>query len=84
MDKRIQQRALYFKTAMVWLAVILLGIFYLSIRESREPVSITVMPEAPRRGEPILVTFRLNNPGPGATVTKYRFYSGVVLLKEGK
>jgi len=84
MEKRAWQRATYFKTIMVWLAVVLLGIFYLSIRETYEPVRITVMPEAPRQGEPILVTFQLNNPDISTMVTNYKFYADGVLIKEGQ
>lgn len=84
MEKQAWQRITYFKTIMVWLAVVLLGIFYLSIRETYDPVRITAMPEAPRQGEPILVTFQLNNPGLSNLVTNYQFYVDGVLLKEGQ
>ncbi|KJR98005.1 MAG: hypothetical protein VR68_11975 [Peptococcaceae bacterium BRH_c4a] len=84
MGKQAWQRITYFKTIMVWLAVVLLGIFYLSIRETYEPVRITAMPEAPRQGEPILVTFQLNNRGLSNFVTNYQFYVDGVLLKEGQ
>lgn len=84
MEKRAWQRVTYFKTIMVWLAVVLLGIFYLSIRETYDPVRMTAMPEAPRQGEPILVTFQLNNPDISTMVTNYKFYADGVLLKEGQ
>ncbi|MFZ5645029.1 MAG: hypothetical protein ACOY46_15720 [Bacillota bacterium] len=83
MELRAGHRITFFKTVMIWLALILLGIFYLSIRESQQPVSISVMPEAPRLGEPIEVTFQLNNPGLDNLATNYQFYADGVLLKEG-
>lgn len=84
MDHRAGQRASYFKTIFVWLAIVLLGSFYLSIRDTYDPVNITAMPQVPRCGEPILVTFQLNNPGLETLVTKYQFYADGVLLKEGE
>lgn len=83
MGMRAGHRITFFKTVMVWLALILLGIFYLSVRESYTPVSISVMPEAPRLGEPIVVTFKLNNPALENKATNYQFYADGVLLKEG-
>lgn len=84
MGKRVGERLSYFKTIIVWLAIVLLGCFYLSIRETYDPVNITAMPQVPRYGEPILVTFQLNNPGLKTLVTKYRFFADGVLLKEGE
>lgn len=84
MEIRAGHRITFFKTVMVWLALVLLGIFYLSMRESTDPVSISVMPEAPRLGEPIVVTFQLNNSKLDTQATNYQFYADGVLLKEGE
>ncbi len=72
------------KLAMVWLGIILLGAFWLTVRATASPVSITVLPETPRRGEPIIVTFQLNNPHPASQVISYQFLSGDKLVKEGQ
>ncbi|MCL6477737.1 MAG: hypothetical protein K6T65_04910 [Peptococcaceae bacterium] len=84
MVRHLWQRSSLLKTLVVWLAIALLGIFYLSVRATYNPVNITVIPEAPRRGEPIMVTFQLNNPGLGDQTVDYRFYADGVLLKEGQ
>jgi hypothetical protein len=47
------------------------------------PVSITAMPEVPQEGQPILVTFDLNNPSLEEHQVKYEFYANGKLLLEG-
>jgi hypothetical protein len=41
------------------------------------------MPAVPREGEPVMVTFKLNNPSPRETEVAYRFYAGGELLHGG-
>jgi len=77
------QRKIKLKTIIVWLAIMLLGSFWLTVRTSSDPVSLAVVPEVPREGEPIMVTFKLNNPSSQAISTEYQFYANGELLKEG-
>jgi len=79
-----RHKHLMIRTTLVWVGIILLGAFWLTVRGASAPVSITVMPESPRQGEPILVTFKLNNPHYESKVTDYQFYVGGKLLKEGR
>ncbi len=78
-----KNRGTMFKLAILWLAILLLVSFWLTVRDTSDPVSIAVIPQAPRENEPIIVTFRLNNPSSHATLTRYQFYAGGRLLKEG-
>ena len=57
--------------------------FWLTMREISDPVSMAVLPQAPREGEPIIATFRLNNPSSSPLVTRYQFYANGRLLKDG-
>jgi hypothetical protein len=72
-----------FKLVVVLLGIVLVGTFWLTTREAKQPVSLTVMPEAPRQGEPVLVSYALNNPGATDLVTHYQFYVDGNLLREG-
>ncbi len=72
-----------FKLAILWLAILLLGSFWLTVRGTSDMVAMAVIPQAPREGEPIIVTFKLNNPSSEASVTRYQFYTNSELLKEG-
>ena len=46
-------------------------------------MSMAVIPQAPREGEPVLATFKLNNPSSSLLATKYQFYANGELLHEG-
>ncbi|MDP3879581.1 MAG: hypothetical protein Q8Q07_04645 [Dehalococcoidales bacterium] len=76
-------RGIRFKIIIVWLAIVLLGSFWLTVQGSLEPVSIGIIPQVPREGESIMVTYRLNNQSPEVLVTRYQFYADGKLLKEG-
>ena len=76
-------RSLLFRLAILWLGILLLGSFWFTVRETSDPVSMVVIPEAPRKGEPIIATFKLNNPSPEPLVTRYQFYANGELLKGG-
>lgn len=78
-----KDRGTAFKLAIVCLAILLMVSFWLTARVTSDPVSMAVVPEAPRQGEPILATFKLNNPSPQALVTDYQFYADGELLMEG-
>ncbi len=72
-----------FKLAITFLSILLMASFWLTMREISDPVSMAVLPQAPREGKPIIVTFRLNNPSSTPLVTRYRFYANGQLLKDG-
>jgi hypothetical protein len=78
-----KNRGTYYKLAIIWLVIILVGSFWLSVKSTSDPVVLTVMPEAPKQGEPIIATFQLNNPAAEAQMMSYRFYADGKLLKEG-
>jgi len=77
------KRNLYYRLVIIWLAIILVGSFWLSVKSTSDPVVLTVMPEAPRQGEPILATLQLNNSSVETLATSYQFYANGALLKEG-
>lgn len=81
--KQSKRRSAFFKLALLWLGILLLGSFWLTVRGTSDPVSMVVVPEVPREGDPIIATFKLNNPSSQALVTRYEFYANGELLKEG-
>ena len=78
-----KERSAGFKVVIVWMAILLLGSFWLTVRGASDPVSMAVLPQVPREGEPIIATFKLNNPSSDTLVTRYQFYANGELLKEG-
>lgn len=77
------QKSFKLKIIIIWMAILLMGSFWLTMRTSSEPVSLAVVPEVPREGEPILAIFKLNNPTSQLMSTKYQFYANGELMKEG-
>ncbi len=76
-------RRTVFKLAILWLSILLLGSFWLTVKGTSEPVSIAVVPQAPREGDPIIATFKVNNPFPQRMMVRYQFYVSDELLEEG-
>lgn len=77
------QRGIKLKVIIIWLALLLMGSFWLTMRPGSDPVSLAVVPEVPRQGEPIIASFKLNNPSSEAISTEYQFYANGELMKEG-
>ncbi len=82
--ERTRNRSGYLRLAIVWLAILLAGTFWLSVRTTSEPVILSVLPQAPREGEPVIATFKLNNPSGEPLVADYQFYANGALLREGE
>ena len=77
------QRSIKLKIIIIWLAILLMGSFWLTVRVSSDPASLAVLPHVPREGEPIVATFKLNNPSAQAIEVEYQFYANGKLMKEG-
>ncbi len=77
------KRSLYFRLTIVSLSILLLGSFWLTMRMAAEPVNLVVKPVVPREDEPIVATFKLNNPSPQALLASYQFYANGELLTRG-
>ena len=76
-------RGAVLKIVIIWMAILLMASFWLTVRVSSEPVSLAVVPEVPREGEPVIVTFKLNNPASQPISTSYQLYANGELMKEG-
>jgi len=78
-----KNRGIILKLAILWLAILLMGSFWLTTRVSSDLVSMAVIPQVPREGEPIIATFKLNNPSSEPLTADYQFYANGKLLEEG-
>jgi len=79
-----RSRSLVYRTLVIWFAILVLGSFAASIQSRSDPVGIIVAPEAPREGEPIVVTFYINNPAGSAAGTDYSLYANGNLVMTGR
>jgi hypothetical protein len=78
-----KNRSTGLKLIIVWVVIIFLASFWLTVRATSEPVNLVVTPEVPRQGEPILATVKLNNPLPHDSTVEFQFYANGKLIKAG-
>jgi len=77
------RKGIRLKIVVIWMAILLMGSFWLTMNSNSEPVSLAAVPEVPREGEPIMAIFTLNNPTSQPLSTSYQFYVNGELMKEG-
>ena len=78
-----RQRDIQFKIMIIWLAILLVGCFWLTAGAGSGSLSLAVIPEVPREEEPIVATFKLNNPSSQVESIEYQFYANGELQKSG-
>ena len=76
-------KGVYFKLGIVILSILVLLSFWLTLRVASEPASIVIAPAVSREGEPIIVTFKLNNPLSEPLTTDYQFFANGEFITEG-
>ena len=74
---------MHLKIIIVWLAIIIIGCFCLTTMAGSDLVEIAVIPEVPRAEEPIICTFKLNNPASESRTIDFSFYANGELLLHG-
>jgi hypothetical protein len=74
---------MHLKIIIVWLAIMVIGCFCLTTMAGSGPVAMAVIPEVPRAGEPIICTFKLNNPASVSRTIGFSFYANGELLQHG-
>lgn len=78
------RRSYAYRIAILWLSIVVVGSFWLAARGVTDSTSLAVVPEVPREGEPVVATFRLNNPTAQALTTRYQFFVNGGQLGEGE
>ncbi len=78
-----RKRDIQFKIVIIWLVILLVGSFWLTVRAGSGPLSLAVVPEVPREGEPVVATFKLDNPLSQVISIEYQFYANGELQKSG-
>ncbi len=78
-----QNTGLILKIAIVWLSIFLLAGFLIATRSAASAITMSVIPEVPKTGEPIVATFNINNPTDEPSTTSYRLYVNGKLVESG-
>lgn len=71
------------KIMVIWFAVLLMASLVVGLHDASAPVSVSVFPQVPMEGEPLLVTFNLNNPSVQSASGDYQLYANGNLVMEG-
>jgi len=78
-----QHKGLILKIAIVWLCTFVLLGFLIATRSAANPITMSIIPEAPKTGEPIVATFNISNPSDEPSTTSYQLYVNGKLLESG-
>jgi hypothetical protein len=81
--KHSQHWGLALKIAVAWLCIFLLFGFLVAARSATNPVTMSVIPEVPKTGEPVVATFNLHNPSDEPLTTSYQLYLNSRLVEGG-
>ena len=81
--KLSQRKGLILKIAIVWLCIFLLLGFLIPTRSGANPVTVSIIPEVPKTGEPIVATFNISNPSSKPSTTSYQLYVNGRLIQSG-
>ncbi|MBU4129162.1 hypothetical protein KJ582_03500, partial [bacterium] len=79
-----KQNGLLYRTLMLWFMILVLASFAASLQARYDTVGIQVAPEVLREGEPVVVTFYINNPSDKAAGTDYTLYANGDALMSGR
>src|SRR5659263_56316 len=83
-NKKIKKNGLLYKTLILWFIILILASFAASLQTKYDIVGIQVAPEVLREGEPVVVTFFINNPSEKAAGTDYTLYANGNVLMSGR
>ncbi|MBN2109655.1 MAG: hypothetical protein JW705_01010 [Methanosarcinaceae archaeon] len=71
------------KIMVILFAILLMTSLLVGLYDAASPVSVSVFPEVPVEGEPVLVTFNLKNPAMHASSADYELYMNGNLILQG-
>jgi len=78
-----QHKGFILKISITWLCIFLLAGFLISMRSAADPVTMTIIPEVPKAGEPVVVTFNISNSTDEPSTTSYQLYVNGNLTESG-
>jgi hypothetical protein len=76
-------KGLALKIGITWLCVFLLAGFLIAMKSNADPVTMSIMPEVPKPGEPVVATFSISNVTDKPSTTNYQLYANGKLVESG-
>ena len=81
--KSSQYKGLVLKIGITWLCIFLLAGFLIAMRSNANPITMSIIPQVPTAGEPIVATFNIKNPSDAPSTTSYQLYVNGKLVESG-
>ena len=78
-----QSKALILKIVIIWLCIFSLLGFLIAAKSTGSTVTMSVIPEVPKAGEPVVATFNIKNPSGAPSTTSYQLYVNGRLVESG-
>lgn len=78
-----QRKGLLLKVGITWLCIFLLFGFFIAARSTSSPVTMSIIPEVPKVGEPVVATFSIKNPANTPLTTSYNLFINGRLVESG-
>ena len=82
-QKASQHKGLALKIGITWLCIFLLFGFFIAARSTSNPITMSIIPEVPKVGEPVVATFSIKNPSDTASATSYQLFINGKLVEIG-
>ena len=82
-QKSNQYKGLALKISITWLCIFLLAGFFIAMKSSANPITMSIIPEVPKVGEPVVATFNISNPTDESSTTSYQLYVNGKLVESG-
>jgi len=82
-QKISQRKGLAVKIGITWLCIFLLTGFFVALKSNANPITMSIIPEVPKTGEPIVTTFNLSNSTGEPSTTNYQLYVNGKLVESG-
>ncbi|MFC1932388.1 hypothetical protein ACFLXU_01990 [Chloroflexota bacterium] len=82
-QKSNQYKGLALKIGITWLCIFLLAGFFVAMKTNASPITMSIIPEVPKAGEPIVATFNMSNSTDEPSTTSYQLYVNGRLVESG-
>ncbi|MBI2888055.1 MAG: hypothetical protein HYY02_12710 [Chloroflexi bacterium] len=73
----------WLKLAVLWSIILLWGVLWLSSRPASGPLGLTVVPEVPKDGQPVVVALEVTNPRDQEETFRHELFLGNTMLQSG-
>lgn len=83
MREASRYKGLVLKIVIVWSGILLLVGFLIASMSSANHITLSVIPEVPKTGEPVVATFNISNPSDRPLTSSYELYVNGKLVESG-